>query len=138
MRPSRGKSGKPSPPPVETAAGTPGFGEAPQSAFTASGPLLATPLLDRPKVTEHGLPTLPALRQSGPRPPRGEESITASLNAILTRPEERGDKERDILARQPMIASHPLVAGTLPEYVPHRPARPDKSEGGVAFELVSE
>ena len=133
VRPSRGKSGKPSPPPGETAAGTPGFDEAPQSAFTATGPLF-----NRPKFTETGLPTLPALRQSGPRPPRGEESITASLNAILTRPEARGDKERDILARQPMIAAHPLVAGTLPEYVPHRPARPDKSEGGIRFELVSE
>ena len=37
-----------------------------------------------------------------------------------------------------MIAAHPLVAGTLPKYVPHRPERPDKSEGGIPFELVSE
>ncbi len=138
VRPSRGKSGKPAPPPGETAAGTPGFGEAPQANFTASGPLLATPLLDRPKIDERGLPTLPALRQSGPRPPRADESQTASLEAILTRPENRGDKERDILARQPMIAAHPLVAGTLPEYIPHRPMRPSKSEGGISFELISE
>ncbi len=64
--------------------------------------------------------------------------MTASLNALLTRPDQRGDREREILARQPMIASHPLVAGTLPAYVPHRPSRPDKSEGGIRFELVSE
>jgi excinuclease ABC subunit B len=37
-----------------------------------------------------------------------------------------------------MMATHPLVAGTLPEFVPHRPMRPEKSEGGVRFELVSE
>ena len=137
-RPSRGRSNKPTPPPGETAAGTPGFGEAPQSAFTASGPLLSSPLLDRPKVTEHGLPTLPALRQSGPRPPRGEESLSASLEAILTRPEDRKERQRELLAQQPMIASHPLVAGTLPKYIPHRPERPSKSEGGIPFELVSE
>ncbi len=134
LRPSRGsKSGKPLPPPAETQAGTPGFSEAPQMAFTASGPLF-----DRPKLTAAGLPTLPALRQSGPRPPRGDETMTSSLNAILTRPEDRGEKERDILARQPMIAAHPLVAGTLPKYVPHRPERPDKSEGGIRFELISD
>ncbi len=133
VRPSRGKSSKPAPPPGETAAGTPGFGEAPQSAFTASGPLL-----ERPRIDERGLPTLPALRQSGPRPPRGDESLSASLDAMLTRPELRGDKEREILARQPMIAAHPLVAGTLPEYIPHRPMRPSKSEGGIRFDLVSE
>ncbi len=81
---------------------------------------------------------MPALRQSGPRPPRADESQSASLDAILTRPEQRGDKERDILARQPMIAAHPLVAGTLPEYIPHRPMRPSKSEGGISFDLISE
>ncbi len=43
-----------------------------------------------------------------------------------------------MLARQPMIASHPLVAGTLPMFMPHRPDRPEKSEGGVALKIVSE
>ena len=31
-------------------------------------------------------PTLPALRQSGPRPPMGGESLTESLTALLTKP----------------------------------------------------
>jgi hypothetical protein len=44
-RASRGKASKPAAPPVETAARTPGFGEAPQSAFTAAGPLGAAPPL---------------------------------------------------------------------------------------------
>jgi excinuclease ABC subunit B len=129
-RPSRGKSGKPSAPPVETSAGTPGFGEAPQSAFTASGPL------------GEGMPqsTLPALRQQGPLPPRAAagEALGDSLNAILTRPNERTDRAKEILSRQPMIASHPLVSGAMPAFMPHRPERPEKSEGGHRFEIVSE
>ena len=130
-RPSRSKSGKPTPPPAETAAGTPnvagtsgeaGFGEMPQTAF------------EGPPSTA----ILPALRQAGPRPPRGQESITASLNALLVRPEERSTAAQELLNRQPMIASHPLVAGTLPEFSPHRPERPEKSEGGHRLRLVSE
>ena len=37
-----------------------------------------------------------------------------------------------------MIASHPLVSGGMPMFMPHRPPRPEKSEGGIAFTLVSE
>jgi excinuclease ABC subunit B len=124
-RPSRGRSGKPAPPPAETAAGTPGFGESPQSAFTANGPL-------------GGLPTLPALRGGAPRPPMAGESLSDTLNALLTKPEERSDRAKALIARQPLMATHPIVAGTTPKFVPHRPERPDKSEGGVAFKIVSE
>jgi excinuclease ABC subunit B len=83
---------------------------------------------------------LPALRGSGPLPPRAGDSsdLSASLDALLARPEQRSEKARALLLRQPMIAEHPLVAGTVPEYVPHRPARPDKSAGGIAFDIVSE
>jgi excinuclease ABC subunit B len=88
-RPSRGKSGKPQAAPVETAAGTPGFGEAPQAAFTASGPLGANALPDPSQYGSVEAAPLPALRQSGPRPPMGGESLTASLNAMLARPEQR-------------------------------------------------
>jgi excinuclease ABC subunit B len=120
-RASRGKSGKPTPPPGETAAGTPatrGFAEA-QAAFAAS--------------------TLPALRQSGPLPPRGGgESISDSLNALLAKPSERSERAKEILSRQPLLATHPIVAGTTPTFVPHRPERPEKSEGGVPFKIVSE
>ena len=127
-RPSRGKSGKPSPPPVEGAGGTPetrrstaqGFAEAPQAPFLPASPS-----------------TLPALRQVGP-PSRSIESMTASLNAILAKPHERSERARQVLAEQPMIATHPLVSGSLPQFIPHRPERPEKSEGGVAFKLVSE
>ncbi len=119
---------------METDAGTPGFGEAPQAAFTANGPLL-----ERPAAKERALSSLPALRGVGaPIPGRGIEAITATLDAMLVRPEARSERAKEILALQPMIATHPLVAGTLPEYIPHRPERPQKSEGGIHFELVSE
>jgi len=37
------------------------------------------------------------------------------------------------------MQDHPLVTGTgAPEFVPHRPPRPDKSEGGVPLDLQSE
>ena len=81
--------------------------------------------------------TLPALRDIGP-PSRSIESMTASLNAILARPHERSERARQVLAEQPMIANHPLVSGGMPAFTPHRPPRPDKSEGGIAFKLVSE
>ena len=142
-RPAR--SGKPQGPPVETAAGTPGFGEAPQSAFTASGPLGAFApeyFAERARLEAEARarPSLPALRQQGPLPPRAAagESLGDSLSAILTRPHERSDKAKEILSRQPMIASHPLVSGSMPMFMPHRPERPEKSEGGRRFEIVSE
>ena len=127
-RPSRGKSGKPPAPPVEGAGGTPetqrstaqGFAEAPQAPFLPASPS-----------------TLPALRNVGP-PSRNIGDMTASLNALLAKPHERSERAREVLAQQPMIAGHPLVSGSLPQFIPHRPPRPEKSEGGVAFKLVSE
>ena len=131
-RPSRVRSGKPTPPPLETSGGTPaprgfvesaGFAEAPQAAFDAG-------------YSKKG--QLPALRQSGPRPPMGGETLTDQLNALLAKPHERSDKAKELIARQPMMAAHPLVSGSMPMFMPHRPERPEKSEGGRTFELVSE
>jgi excinuclease ABC subunit B len=81
--------------------------------------------------------TLPALRQVGP-PSRNFADMTASLNAILARPHERSECAREVLSQQPMIAGHPLVSGSMPMFMPHRPPRPEKSEGGIPFKLVSE
>ena len=66
------------------------------------------------------------------------DSLSDSLNALLTKPHERSDRANEIIARQPMIAAHPLVSGALPMFMPHRPERPEKSEGGIRFNLVSE
>jgi excinuclease ABC subunit B len=81
--------------------------------------------------------TLPALRQLGP-PSRNFADLTASLNALLAKPQERSERARQVLAQQPMLATHPLVSGHNPLFTPHRPPRPDKSEGGIAFEIVSD
>ena len=64
--------------------------------------------------------------------------MTASLNALLAKPEERSERARQVLAQQPMIASHPLVSGGMPAFTPHRPPRPEKSEGGIAFRIASD
>ncbi|HEX5959171.1 MAG TPA: excinuclease ABC subunit UvrB [Hyphomicrobiaceae bacterium] len=81
--------------------------------------------------------TLPALRASGP-PARSIDDMTASLNALLAKPHERSERARAVLALQPMLAEHPLVSGSLPEFTPHRPPRPEKSEGGIRFKIVSD
>ncbi len=134
-RASRGKSGKPTSPPVETAAGTPapqGFSEAPQAAFNASN---ADEIADALKTLNSALP---AVRQTGAKPPRGGTSISDALNALLARPNERSDYDLTLLSQQPSLASHPLVSGGLPPYKPHRPERPEKSEGGLHFKVNSE
>ncbi len=68
----------------------------------------------------------------------GGEALTATLDALLARPNERTDKAKAVLSLQPLMANHPIVAGTTPTYVPHRPERPEKSEGNIPFDLVSE
>jgi len=135
-RPSRGRAGKPVPPPPETPAGTPatsGFGEAPQAEFEASEFAHAgTAVMSaaKPRV-------LPALRYSSARSESGE-SMTAVLGALLARPEQRTKKGWELLSREPMMANHPLVSGAMPVFRPHRPPRPEKSEGGIPFRLVSD
>jgi excinuclease ABC subunit B len=162
-RPSRGKSGKPPAPPVEGSSGTPetkrsakAMGGPPQAPFLPPLPSdgatvsLAraeeTLLITAPGVGEPDAPlpapagaksTLPALRQVGP-PSRSLSDMTASLNALLARPHERSQRAREVLAQQPMLATHPLVSGGMPTFMPHRPPRPEKSEGGIRFELIAE
>ena len=149
-RPSRGKSGKPAPPPVETAAGTPGvrasrksagkgFAEAPQAGFE---PAASVPRFETiPVSADEERKPLPALRQQGPLPPRAGtppgDAPSRYLDALLAKPAERSAKAREMLQTQPMLATHPLVSGDQAPFTPHRPPRPEKSEGGHRFELVS-
>ncbi|MHA1165643.1 MAG: excinuclease ABC subunit UvrB, partial [Alphaproteobacteria bacterium] len=77
-----------------------------------------------------------------PRPLTGEAAPT------LPSPEGGGKKGSDRPtgfndAMQPMISGHPIVRSfddpaALPAYTPHRPERPEKSEGGIPFRIVSE
>jgi excinuclease ABC subunit B len=146
-RPSRGRSGKPAPPPEETAAQTPGLakptrrGKAgkPAKASAASVEAPNGGLAEAPQVSfDHGPGALPALRNQALMPSSGTGSLTAFLDVLLAKPEERGQREKEILKQQPMMAAHPVVAGSEIDFTPHRPERPDKSEGGVRFDLVSE
>jgi excinuclease ABC subunit B len=41
-------------------------------------------------------------------------------------------------APQPLIQNHPLVTGEAAAFTPHRPARPDKTEGGVPLRIETE
>jgi excinuclease ABC subunit B len=122
-RPSRGRSGKPTAPPVETMAATPGLAESMQSSYVA-GPSMVP------------ASTLPALRNLGMD--ASAFGPSAYLDALLAKPAERSERARQILATQPMIAAHPLVAGSMPMFMPHRPERPEKSEGGRPFLIRSE
>jgi excinuclease ABC subunit B len=148
---SRGKSGKPVQPLPETESGTPmtrrsarqaaydkpapeqpGFSESQQASFEASE---ITPALPDPYGSAVSK-VLPALRSTKPRPE--DFSPSAGLNALLARPDERSENAKALIARQPMMATHPLVAGTVGAYTPHRPPRPEKSEGGITLEIVSD
>jgi excinuclease ABC subunit B len=144
-RPSRGKSGKPPAPPAEGLSGTPqtkraarGLREADNPRFdTYVGPPSPSGLAENRAHSEGARSTLPALRQVGP-PSRNFADLTASLNALLAKPQERSERARQVLAQQPMLATHPLVSGQNPTFTPHRPPRPEKSEGGIAFKIVSD
>jgi len=131
-RPSRGKSGKPPAPPVEGLSGTP------QTQRSAHARLDPPPGQTAESARGGGTrSTLPALRQVGP-PSRSVADMTASLNALLAKPQERSERAQQVLAQQPMLATHPLVSGANPPFAPHRPPRPQKSEGGIPFNIQSE
>ncbi|MCW6511073.1 excinuclease ABC subunit UvrB [Lichenifustis flavocetrariae] len=86
----------------------PGFGEAPQAGFDSGEPLPSGKITPKPE---------PEL--SHPRGISGAQATAEVLKNLL----ETGD---------------PRFKGKASEWVPHRPPRPDKSEGGIHFDLVSE
>jgi excinuclease ABC subunit B len=95
------------------AAAPTGFAEAPQAGFDAGPPVGIDPALS----AKLGLDKPTRVR---PRPQgvTGAASTAESLKELL----ERGDP--NLREKQP--------------WTPHRPARPEKSEGGIRFDLVSE
>ncbi|MBO0741070.1 MAG: excinuclease ABC subunit UvrB [Hyphomicrobiaceae bacterium] len=141
-RPSRGKSGKPPAPPAEGLSGTPETKRSQRGLHEAATPRIESYVAppgpaDSPAPNAGARSTLPALRQVG-APSRNFADLTASLNALLAKPQERSERAQQVLAQQPMLATHPLVSGQSPLFTPHRPPRPEKSEGGIAFEIVSD
>jgi len=113
-----------------TASGGPGgeaegLGEAPQANYGTSA---TVPFLDPELARQLGLPTEEDDAEALARPPRSRTEalgVKATADALETliregRPEFRKED------------------GSIRVWTPHRPPRPEKSEGGVRFEIKSE
>ena len=102
-----------------------GFAEAPQANY---GTAATIPMLDPELARQLGLPTAEDDDEALARPPRskmealGVKATAEALENLIRdgRPEFRKDD------------------GSLRVWTPHRPPRPEKSEGGVRFELKSD
>ena len=105
--------------------GTQGFEEAPQANYGTSATI---PTLDPELARQLGLPTAEDDEAALARPPRnkmealGVQATAEALENLIRdgRPEFRKDD------------------GSLKVWTPHRPPRPEKSEGGVRLEIKSE
>src|SRR6478736_13 len=103
---------------------SPGFDEAPQANY---GTAATIPTLDPELARQLGLPTEEDDAEALARPPRskmealGVKATAEALESLIRegRPEFRKDD------------------GSLKVWTPHRPPRPEKSEGGVRFEIKS-
>ncbi|MBN8971750.1 MAG: excinuclease ABC subunit UvrB [Rhizobiales bacterium] len=101
------------------------FEEAPQANYGTSATI---PTLDPELARQLGLPTAEDDEAELARPPRnkmealGVQATAEALESLIRdgRPEFRKDD------------------GSLKVWTPHRPPRPEKSEGGVRFEIKSE
>ena len=104
---------------------TQGLEEAPQANY---GTAATIPTLDPELARQLGLPTAEDDDEAMARPPRnkmeafGVKATAEALEALIRegRPEFKKDD------------------GSLKVWTPHRPPRPEKSEGGVRFEIKSE
>ncbi|WP_298110973.1 excinuclease ABC subunit UvrB [Bradyrhizobium sp.] len=111
-------------------ASTRGFEEAPQREFAAAnyGTSATIPTLDPELARQLGLPTAEDDEEALARPPKskmealGVKATAEALESLIRdgRPEFRGQD------------------GSLKVWTPHRPPRPEKSEGGVRFEIKSD
>ncbi|MGA7804350.1 excinuclease ABC subunit UvrB [Bradyrhizobium sp.] len=104
---------------------SPGLDEAPQANY---GTAATIPTLDPELARQLGLPTAEDDEEALARPPRskmealGVRATAEALESLIRegRPEFKTDD------------------GALKVWTPHRPPRPEKSEGGVRFEIKSE
>lgn len=115
---------RPNPQPPGARATTEGFEEAPQANY---GTAATIPTLDPELARQLGLPTEEDDAEALARPPRtkmealGVKATADALESLIRegRPEFRRDD------------------GSTKVWTPHRPPRPEKSEGGVRFEIKS-
>jgi excinuclease ABC subunit B len=111
-------------------ADRPGFDEAPQSEFTTPnyGTAATIPTLDPELARQLGLPTAEDDDEALARPPRskmeafGVKATADALENLIRdgRPEFKGED------------------GGVKIWTPHRPPRPEKSEGGMRFVIKSD
>ncbi|HZR77274.1 excinuclease ABC subunit UvrB [Bradyrhizobium sp.] len=111
-------------------ASTKGFDEAPQREFAPAnyGTSATIPTLDPELARQLGLPTAEDDEADLARPPKskmealGVKATAEALENLIRdgRPEFRG------------------ADGAMKVWTPHRPPRPEKSEGGVRFEIKSD
>src|SRR6202000_3176791 len=114
----------PQPPGARKSSELAGLDEAPQANYGTSATI---PTLDPELARQLGLPTAEDDEEALARPPRnkmealGVKATAEALENLIRdgRPEFRRDD------------------GSLKVWTPHRPPRPEKSEGGVRFELKS-
>jgi excinuclease ABC subunit B len=108
-KPRTPKPAGPKPPGFEQAEpAATGFAEAPQAAFHGEA--------YTSESTAHLIPALRNLKPSGAMP-----------------------RPSYALGRLPPIGDHPLLTGQdMPVFIPHRPPRPDKSEGGRRLVIKSD
>lgn len=128
VRPTSGSATRGLPPSPHKGGGsgeTSGFEETPQANY---GTAATIPTLDPELARQLGLPTEEDDAEALARPPRskmealGVKATADALDALIRegRPEFRKDD------------------GSMKVWTPHRPPRPEKSEGGVRFEIKSE
>ncbi|WP_315827639.1 excinuclease ABC subunit UvrB [Bradyrhizobium sp. SZCCHNG3015] len=109
---------------ADDAASASGLAEAPQANY---GTAATIPTLDPELARQLGLPTAEDDEEALARPPRnkmealGVKATAEALESLIRegRPEFRKDD------------------GSVKVWTPHRPPRPEKSEGGVRFEIKS-
>src|SRR5579864_8405949 len=114
---------------ADVQAGGDGLSESPQREFAPAnyGTAATIPTLDPELARQLGLPTAEDDEEALARPPKSKMEalgVQATADALETlirdgRPEFRKED------------------GSLKVWTPHRPPRPEKSEGGVRFELKS-
>jgi excinuclease ABC subunit B len=121
-----------------------GFGEAPQAGFDAG----TVEDLDPTLAQAFGIPSAPEQeRPSGPARGRGAGKARPTSPAPVGDPAEDDDStalpsssglSATVAALSSLLESGNPLFKNGQRWVPHRPPRPEKSEGGINFKLVSE
>lgn len=148
------KAGKPVQPPPETLAGTPGVAPTIRgkmatskrrggaSKGAASPDSVSADALENAAPTTENQPilsSLPAIRGQ-----QMYEDVKTGGMASKLLPSKKDPRNGFAEASQPLITGHPIVQSQInPEYedkiwTPHRPDRPEKSEGGITFKIQSD